>query len=1131
MSTPSEELINNRYRLHEKLGSGGMGAVYRATDRLTGQVVALKRVTTDPDKLRFASKSRISQNALLALANEFQTLASLHHPHIISVQDYGFAEGKPFFTMRYIPQARTVVQAGHESDQDQRLDLILQLLRALSYLHRRGILHRDLKPENALVDREGRASLLDFGLAIEEGDYETAENIVGTLSYLAPDVLQGASSSPASDCYAVGVMAYEMFTGRYPYRLTNVSSLIADIISRPPDMSEIDAPPAVCEVLEKLLAKQPEDRYSRAEQAIHALLLAMGRPVERESIALRDSFLQAASFMGRDEELARLLDALREANKGHGSAWLVGGESGVGKSRLLDEVRVRAMVRGALVLTGQGVETGELPYQLWREPLRRLVLSVPLSDLQAAVLQEIVPDLSVLLGRRIDHAPELDAEQAQRRLSQTIGEVFRQAGQLIVLLLEDIHWAHESLAPLQQLARIAPDVSLLILASYRTEEKPSLVDDLPTLRPLLLERLPEEVVARLSASMLGADEVPADVLDLLQRETEGNVFFLVETLRTLAEEAGSLADVGRMTLPEVVFSGSVLSMVRRRLENLPQPDRDWLAHAAVAGRELDERLMAHLIGGESTLRRWLQTCANFDILEKRAGTWRFVHDKLRDGVLAGLKAEARADLHRAVARALERLYEDDPTRFRALLEHWHAVGDRQREARYARLAGEQARSISNLVEARELLTRALDLLTGESEEQHRERMRVHNALGDVYRGLSRVDEAERHYRTSLDLAHALASEGDMARAYVGLGDVADLRGNFQAAEDHYRQALAHIRATGDSQLLGRTLTRLGSALSHRGLYAAASTYYEESLAIARALDDTKGIAANLNSLGSLAYHRGDFDEARRTFSEALSIRRQLGDQQLIAASLNNLGILLRSLGEYEASRRYHQESLSIKRNVGDRYGIVTSLNNLGVTYMVEAANQPEDKRRELYEAALKHHHESLALARQIDDPLGIADNLNNMGLIVRRMGGDLDEAYAYLNESLKWAQRTGDRLGEILALSNMGDVALQQGEHGRAEEHLQQALDDALSSDMLQPALRSMLWLAVLRARQGAARLAFECLGLILAQAATDQETRADAIAFQDEIAATLDAAERDAAQQRGAAQSLAIMRERLRSP
>src|SRR5258708_1185729 len=231
LDPPSVTLIGKRYQILSLLGTGGMGTVYRAQDRLMGRQVALKRVTTGAKPLittrmdetlilsEDASSQKVSSTehstqVRLALAQEFRMLASLRHPHIISVLDYGFDEtGNPYFTMELLENAQTVVEIGRKQLLEVQVGLLVQVLQALAYLHRRGIIHHDLKPGNVLMSGE-QVKVLDFGLSVMSDRIVGSEIAMGPLPYMAPEILTNTYVSEATDLYALGVVSYACFTWR-----------------------------------------------------------------------------------------------------------------------------------------------------------------------------------------------------------------------------------------------------------------------------------------------------------------------------------------------------------------------------------------------------------------------------------------------------------------------------------------------------------------------------------------------------------------------------------------------------------------------------------------------------------------------------------------------------------------------------------------------------------------------------------------------------------------------------------------------------------------------------------------------------------------------------------------------------
>lgn len=392
-------IINCRYELHEALGRGGMGVVYRATDLLSGHPVALKQVTVPTGLLAFESRGG-DADLDFALAQEFRALATIRHPHIISVFDFGFdVQGQPYFTMEYVDGGRPILDAGRDLALEARVGLIIQMLQALVYLHRHGILHRDVKPSNALV-LDGQLKLLDFGLSVITS--QTMEHLThttaGTMAYMAPELFQGAPYSKATDLYAAGVIAFELFTGRFPYEQSNLATMMRDVLGKQVEAASYGVAGELADVLDRLLVKSPGGRYHEAEHVIRDLCAAAGLPLPPETEQIRESFLQAAKFVGREAEMSYLVDLLKAATAGQGSLILISGESGVGKSRLLEELRIWALVEGILVLRGQAVSDGRGYYQLWRDVLRSILLYVQPGQDELALLQPVVPDLARLLN-------------------------------------------------------------------------------------------------------------------------------------------------------------------------------------------------------------------------------------------------------------------------------------------------------------------------------------------------------------------------------------------------------------------------------------------------------------------------------------------------------------------------------------------------------------------------------------------------------------------------------------------------------------------------------------------------------------------------------------------------------------
>ncbi|NDJ62020.1 MAG: AAA family ATPase [Chloroflexi bacterium] len=975
--------IGHRYALRDTIGRGAMGTVYRAYDRLTGQIVALKRVELSAQVVsRFAPHTHSSADFRLMLANEFRTLASLRHPNIITVLDYGFdAQGQPYFTMELLEATQTIVQAGRGQPLAVQFDLLVQMLQAVAYLHRRGIVHRDLKPDNLRV-LDGRVKVLDFGIAVTREHVNGERNqLSGTLAYLAPEILLGDPASEASDLYAVGLIAYELLAGSHPFSTEDLNELLLQALTSTPDVQRLGIDAQMKAILDGLLARHPDDRFQNAYDVIVALCGAVGRPIPFETAAIRDSYLQAATFVGRDAELRQLTAALTAALHGAGSAWLVGGESGVGKSRLLDELRSQALVDGAVVVRGHSRREGGPTYQLWRELLRPLLLNTTLSRLESGVLKDIIPDLDALLAdpdegpQPLPDPPELPSKPRQDRLVQTIIAVLSRQPAPVVLLLEDLQWeadhARESLATLTALTQAVDQLPLLLVGSYRDDERPDLPDTLAGMTLLKLHRLDDSAIARLSASMLGKAGRNSDVLDLLYRETEGNAFFLVEVARALAEEAGRIDDIEFITLPTRIVAGGIRQVTRRRLSRVPERARLLLKLAAVAGLHIDVKVLraaGAAAGSTMTLEDWLTACSDAAVLEVFDGRWRFSHEKLREALIADLEAAERQSLHRQVAQAIEVVYPGGEGWADVLVEHWHAAGDTVREAQYAYRSAVEAFDVAMYENALIMGERALNLFPADNPP--REKIRLLRVMGESATGAGDYANANRHLAQSLQLARERGDKPGRAAALRALGINALDRGEWETARAHLEESLIIARRSQLKAEIARTLAKLGWLSALRGDLNSAQAYARESLALGHELNDGRVTAESLFTLGGrLAVTQGDPREARHYLEDSLLLARTIGDRWTMANALHNLGFALAWLGDQEAARRHYYESLTLAQMSGDRWLMSANLSNLG---FIALQRSIPDSAREYLRGALWLAQDIGALPRTLNALAGFA---------------------------------------------------------------------------------------------------------------------------------------------------------------
>jgi serine/threonine-protein kinase len=274
-SIQRDTMIDERYRVLNRIGSGGMADVYCAEDTQLGRRVALKLLYR-----RFAEDEEFVER----FRREASSAAGLQHPNIVGIFDRGEWDGTYYIAMEFIDghTLKQLVREHGAMPPDLASDITVQVLRAARFAHKRGVVHRDIKPHNVILDEEGRAKVTDFGIArAGASDMTETGSIMGTAQYLSPEQAQGQPVSPRSDLYSVGVLLYELLTGRVPFDAESAVTIALKHVSErpiPPAELNPDVPPALEAVVMRALEKDPNLRFADADEFIAALEAARDHP-------------------------------------------------------------------------------------------------------------------------------------------------------------------------------------------------------------------------------------------------------------------------------------------------------------------------------------------------------------------------------------------------------------------------------------------------------------------------------------------------------------------------------------------------------------------------------------------------------------------------------------------------------------------------------------------------------------------------------------------------------------------------------------------------------------------------------------------------------------------------------------
>ena len=635
-----------------------MGIVYAGRHETTGAAAAIKTVT-DADSRR-----------MFQIRREIDALASLSHPGVVRILGHGVEAGVPWYAMDLLdghtleevhrgflerplritdsgasdettvglaagesrhsdasdtpaavpPPKRVEAAGGHLAE---AMGLVVRLCETLAFVHGEGIIHRDLKPSNIFVNSRGLPILVDFGLVAHVGgvtgrDVLDGTWVAGSCLFMPPEQINGDLLDPRTDLYALGCVMYLLITGQPPF-----SGLNADVVRQhlrasplPPSSVATGVPHELDQLVLRLLAKLPRDRVGHAHDVAAVLQrLKIVAPAWAADLPRTRTYLYRPPLVGRQAVLDQIDETTRGLFDRRGGLVLLGGESGVGKTRVALAVASRIISRGHDVVTSVCA-----PAQPPLTPLRPLLQHIADACVGAgqAEADRVIGDRGQLLALyepsiaglpgQAQYAPAAPLPQAaaRERLFRALTETIHLAiaARPTCFVIDDLQWADELTgAFLEHLAAGHLSATpFLILGTYRSEERTPMLErllGLPGVVGLTIQRLPADVVSEMVSGMLSLPTPPPAFVKFLAEKTEGNPFFLAEYLRTaVSEQVLVRTRAGHWTFAEsddptevvcesLPLPRSLREVVVRRLSTLTPRALAVLRSAAVIGREFD----------------------------------------------------------------------------------------------------------------------------------------------------------------------------------------------------------------------------------------------------------------------------------------------------------------------------------------------------------------------------------------------------------------------------------------------------------------------------------------------------------------------------------------------------------------
>jgi eukaryotic-like serine/threonine-protein kinase len=1023
------DVLAGRYEIAELLGEGGMGAVYKARDRELDRFVALKLI-----------RRELSSNPAIVARFKQELLLShqVTHKNVIRIYDLGDSDGIKFITMEFVEgeDLRSLILEHKKFPPKEAVEIIQQVCRALEAAHGVGVIHRDLKPQNVMRDRSGRILVMDFGMARTlEGDGMTQSGaLVGTMEYMSPEQALAKDLDQRSDLFAVGLIFYELLTGKMPYKAESaVASLIKRNQERAIPVTDHDQtiPRQLSNIVGKCLERDPALRYQSASEMLQDLDDWLGNRA-----AANLSFQPAVEPWGRTFHWPLV----------------------IGIATVLLLAIVGFLFRGTLV-----------------SPSAKKTASAPALSLAILPFRNASGDPSIdWLGSSLADMLSTDVGQSAHLRTVSPGRLHQ--------ILSDLRIAPGTSIDPNTLSRVAQfsNADTLVWGQYASFGGQIRID--ATLQDLKHDRsLPIKIEAVDEKDIPGAvDRLAAEIRNHLAFSPDIVSELKMSSFQPSSRSAPALRDYNQGV--DWLREGKNLNAVKS-LDSATQEDPEFaLAYSRLADAD---SALGYDSNAEQSARKAVELSRQLPAAEKyfiQATFARVMKDNQKAVEAYENLAQTFPD-NADVEYTLGSLYADN--------------GDFDKaRAQFARILQADPKNIqalwkSGIVEyeqgnpeaALDPLNKGLSLAV--QLDNPEQKALILQALGISYRLMNKPEEAIKSIQDSMEITRKLGMKRLLANSFSELAQDQITIGKPDAAMATYGHALDTLQEIGVKKDYGDILINRGVLYQNLGEYDKALQDYKDALQVQRDAGDLNYQAVCLSNIADVYSAKYDTDNALIYYQQSLQLRQKLNQPVYLAETLSALGDVHTAMGEYDQALSIQMNALDVARksnNTKAAAGVSQSIGEVliyqgrlgaAVSAMQDSVSGFRATNNKSFELAesLNNLADALALSGRSDEAIkpleeatSLANELKNESLRSELLNTRGDAAYergdyksaggAYL-QAAQAAAKAKDREKVLVAKTNRARVAIAEGRSPAAIGELRSAIKEAESLHLKYYWLRS----------------------------------------------------------------------------